>query len=250
MSRIQHYLQVRSLSHIARSNDTNLDAAALEKVRWISHATEGFYANKTLCRASWGRCVCPLQPARELRGVQLQPPSTVAMHPSVQADCIRSVSCGHLCSVRAQDIRVTSIENSHRRAPEELTAGGTELDLYHYVVSADVIPSTACIALSLLLRAPERLLPSRAVIAPSLGLCVFILLLADGGEGLRCCRRSGGPRTWRACCSLCLPSADANRSSGVGLNVHSSSDFRRGGVLPAMMMSFALPERRVLRVDL
>jgi len=31
---------------------------------------------------------------------------------------------------------------------------------------------------------------------------------------------------------------------------HSSSDFLSGGVLPAMMMSFALPERSVLRVDL
>ena len=33
-------------------------------------------------------------------------------------------------------------------------------------------------------------------------------------------------------------------------DVHSNSDFLRGGVLPAMMMSFALPDLRLLSVDL
>lgn len=35
-----------------------------------------------------------------------------------------------------------------------------------------------------------------------------------------------------------------------GLHIHSSSDFLRGGVLPAMMMSLAFPERSVFSVDL
>ena len=32
--------------------------------------------------------------------------------------------------------------------------------------------------------------------------------------------------------------------------IHSSSDFLRGGVLPAMMISLALPDRKLLSVDL
>jgi hypothetical protein len=32
--------------------------------------------------------------------------------------------------------------------------------------------------------------------------------------------------------------------------LHSSSDLRSGGVLPAMMMSLALPDRRLFSVDL
>ena len=48
-------------------------------------------------------------------------------HPSFQADVLRRI--------RAQDIGVTSIENSHCRASEQLSARSTKFDLYHRKVS-------------------------------------------------------------------------------------------------------------------
>ena len=62
--------------------------------------------------------------------------------------------------------------------------------------------------------------------------------VVDGGLGEHAvvCGISVSPLT-----SACVPKHDG---------LHSSSDFLSGGVLPAMMISFALPERRVLSVDL
>ena len=49
---------------------------------------------------------------------------------------------------------------------------------------------------------------------------------------------------------VCQGKLVVKHGEGLRMDIHSSSDLRKGGVLPAMMMSFALPERRVLRVDL
>ena len=53
---------------------------------------------------------------------------------------------------------------------------------------------------------------------------------------------------------VCTPSSASTlfiaRRLGLEGNVHSNSDFLNGGVLPAMMISLALPERSVLSVDL
>jgi hypothetical protein len=40
-----------------------------------------------------------------------------------------SLSARHLSLLVAEDVGVTSVEDSHGGASEELTAGGTELDL-------------------------------------------------------------------------------------------------------------------------
>ena len=76
-----------------------------------------------------------------------------------------------LCGLRAQDVRVTSVEDGHGGAAEELSARGAEFDLCA-PASQPVSPSTAR---GLLLGARERrrrALQSRR--APSLGaLCVW-----------------------------------------------------------------------------
>lgn len=67
----------------------------------------------------------------------------------------------------------------------------------------------------------------------------------------RCYRRSGGRWSWTTWSSLLhLLASLSYRRRSVRLCLHSSSLLRRGGQLPAMMTSLALPERRVLRVDL
>lgn len=97
----------------------------------------------------------------------------------------------------------------------------------------------------LLLRAQESS-TLQSLEAPSLG----VVWMSFRWGGLRCCRRSGVRRSWPTCCSLGRVSAVSSFPSSFRRNVHSSSDFLRGGVLPAMMTSLALPERSVLRVDL
>lgn len=47
---------------------------------------------------------------------------------------------GHLSLLVAEDIGVTGIEDSHGRAAEELTAGGTELNLYEKNTSKHMNP--------------------------------------------------------------------------------------------------------------
>lgn len=94
-------------------------------------------------------------------------PDATAMHaPFTTVTESPLVQCCHLSRVRAQDVRVTSIEDSHRRAPEELTARGAELDLYHapyqYVWSLHSLRWQGCFA-------GLKKSPSRAAEAPSLG---------------------------------------------------------------------------------
>lgn len=45
---------------------------------------------------------------------------------------MHSLSARHLSLLVAEDVGVTSVENGHGGASEELTAGGTELDLWNY----------------------------------------------------------------------------------------------------------------------
>ena len=106
-----------------------------------------------------------------------------------------------LLRVGAQDVGVTSVEDGHGRAAEELTAGGTKLNLYCSISVNYCFPPQLAVAARLLLRALQKTIVALQSHdeAPSPGKW-YVAQFREGG--LRCCRRSGGRRSWRACCSL------------------------------------------------
>ena len=68
----------------------------------------------------------------------------------------------HLCGLGGEDVGVTGVDDGHGGATEELTAGGTELDLYYgkKFKSVKVVPpKSLMLQRELLLRAPEYLCP-------------------------------------------------------------------------------------------
>ena len=80
----------------------------------------------------------------------------------------------------------------------------------------------------LLLRAQEVALQSRES-----SFARLVCVLGPLGGGLRCCRRSGGLRYWRACCSLVILSAGANKSDEVS----------------TLTLKLGLPQRRRVASD-
>ena len=90
----------------------------------------------------------------------------------------------HLCGLGRQDVGVTGVDDGHGGATEELTASGTELDLYYgkCQVSQFVGPSKDSRGRELLLRAPEyQCPPEPCVKAPSQDMRFFSLVLSQSG---------------------------------------------------------------------
>lgn len=117
--------------------------------------------------------------------------STIILH-------LHSPSTSSLSGIRAKNIRITRIQDRHRRATEQFTARSTQLNLQsHKHKSAKICPSTA--QQEAASQGSRRCVPSRAVEAPSPSTDIRVLV------DLRCCRRSGAPRSLRACCSLYRP---------------------------------------------
>ena len=98
----------------------------------------------------------------------------------------------HLCGLGGEDVGVTGVDDGHGGATEELTAGGTELDLYYgkrfKSVKVDP-PKTLCMVAERASSQGSRVsMSSRAMIkAPSRDMRFFLFFL-NRVWNVRCCR--------------------------------------------------------------
>ena len=98
----------------------------------------------------------------------------------------------HLCGLGGEDVGVTGVDDGHGGATEELTAGGTELDLYYGKSSSESNvdpPKTLCMVADRASSQGSRVsMSSRAMIkAPSRDMRFFLFFL-NRVWNVRCCR--------------------------------------------------------------
>lgn len=135
-----------------------------------------------------------------------------------------------LCLLVAQDVGVTGIEDGHGGAAVQLTQSSAQVNL---------IEETS-----------KPMNPPKSDETSSLGNPQALFLLSHVEESKWCAQHVSRSERGHGKDVLTLLPEKWWMGALDNMLKYSSSDLRRGGVLPAMMMSLALPERRLLRVDL